>query len=136
MTDNKRTAIHFGQSLDRDDFELTKTFLAPDCKYFIGDDVLHGPEKICRSYEENMLEGRKKLDELVWGASFVEPINPKEFYIHFTDYLTHKGEKFTFRCRQKLLFNEAGKIAKIEHIHNQQEQDMLDDFYRKVGLTT
>jgi hypothetical protein len=134
MTDNKSTAIQFGQSLDRDDFKLTRTFLAPDCKYVIGGEVLTGPGKICGSYQENMLEGRKKLDELVWGQSRVEPVNENEFYVHFTDFLTHKGKKFTFRCRQKLSFNSAGKIAIIEHIHDKNEQNRLEEFYRKVGL--
>ena len=60
-------ALQFGQSLDRDEFDLTMKLLSKDCKYIIGEDILIGPENICQSYEQNMIEGRKKLDILEWG---------------------------------------------------------------------
>jgi hypothetical protein len=130
----KEIAIQFGQSLDNDDFDRTKKLLSQSCKYIIGDDILVGPENICQSYEQNMIEGRKKLDVLEWGQSNVEPINESEFYVHFTDYLTHKGVKYTHRCKQKLHISKCGQIELIEHIHDQEEQNRLDEYYRGVGL--
>ncbi len=130
----KEIAIQFGQSLDKDEFDITKKLLSRDCKYIIGEDILIGPENICQSYEQNMIEGRKKLDILEWGQSRIEPINNSEFYVHFTDYLTHKEEKYTHKCKQKLLVNENGLISRIEHIHDQEEQDRLDVYYKGVGL--
>lgn len=130
----KETAIQFGQSLDNDQFEATAKLLAPDCRYAIGDDVLTGPVSICESYERNMIAGRKKLDVLEWGQSRIEAISPSEYFVHFTDYLTHKGKSYTHRCKQKLTVNEGGLITAIEHIHDQEEQDRLDQFYREVGL--
>ncbi|WP_299890005.1 hypothetical protein [uncultured Lacinutrix sp.] len=108
--------------------------MSQDCNYFIGEDVLIGPEKICQSYEQNMIEGRQKLDNLEWGQSEIEPLKSNEFYVHFTDYLTHKGIKHTHRCKQKLFINEHGLIQRIEHIHNQEEQDKLNAYYKSVGL--
>jgi hypothetical protein len=108
--------------------------LSSDCTYFIGEDVLVGPKDICQSYEQNMIEGRKKLDVLEWGKSKIESINDADYYVHFTDYLTHKGEKYTHRCKQKLHVNTDGFINSIEHIHDQEEQDRLDAYYRRVGL--
>ena len=124
----------FGESLDQDDFKRTAGLLSSDCIYHIGDDKLVGPAEICASYENNMIEGRKKLDELEWGQSRIEPISSTEYYVHFTDYLTHQGKKYTHRCKQKLSFNSEDKIAIITHIHDQEEQDRLDDYYRSVGL--
>jgi len=102
----RERAIRFGRLLDADEFELVAELLSAECKYFIGDEVLVGPEAICKSYESNMIEGRKKLDKLVWGESRIEPINDGQFYVHFTDHLTHKNKTHTHRCRQKLSINE------------------------------
>jgi len=134
MMDMIEIAIQFGQSLDRDEFHLTQQLLSEHCEYTIGEDTLIGPESICQSYEQNMIAGRKKLDVLEWGQSVFETISDNEFYVHFTDYLTHKEKSYTHRCKQKLTLNENGKITHIEHIHDQEEQDRLDHFYREVGL--
>jgi len=130
----KEVASAFGISLDRDDFSATKNLLDDKCQYFIGKEILQGPSAICKSYEDNMIEGRKKLDKLEWGQSQIEEINNNEFYVHFTDYLTHKNEKYTHKCKQKLTVGSNDKIVKIEHIANPTEQERLNEFYMKVGL--
>ncbi|MFT5823825.1 MAG: hypothetical protein ACI8ZM_005088 [Crocinitomix sp.] len=124
----------FGTSLDQDNFELTASVLSDDCIYKIGTTTLNGPQEICNSYEENMIAGRKKLDELEWGKSKITRISENEFFVHFTDYLTHQNKKYTHRCQQKLTVNSDGKISEIEHIHEQEEQDKLDVYYQTVGL--
>lgn len=129
-----KTAQKFATSLDQDNFPLTKTTLSPNCQYIIGSETLTGPEAICHSYEQNMLEGRAKLDKLEWGQSEIEVISDSEYVVHFTDFLTHKGIQFTHQCKQKLSFNEQGKIMLIEHIDDPEGQARLDDFYRTVGL--
>lgn len=126
-------ARQFGDSLDKDEFERTKELLSQDCKYLIGNDTLIGPKDICRSYEQNMIEGRKKLDKLEWGKSSVEVISDSEYFVHFTDYLSHKGINYTHKCKQKLTI-DGQKIILIEHIHDPEEQKRLDGFYKKVGL--
>ncbi len=131
----KLTAIRFGVSLDNDNFETTKSLLSNNCKYVIGDNVLLGSDTICDSYKQNMLEGRKKLDKLVWGKSVIETINDSEYIVHFTDYLTHKGVSYIHRCKQHLKINRRKKIFFIEHISDLEEQKRLDDFYEKVGLS-
>ena len=128
------SAIIFGNSLDADDFDLTRSVLSADCKYHIGEDVLNGPQSICDSYEQNMIAGRKKLDKLEWGKSHIEEVSKNRYYVHFTDYLTHQSKSYTHRCKQKLTTNDLGKIILIEHIHDQDEQDRLNNFYKSVGL--
>jgi len=130
----KEIAIRFGVSLDNDDFDVTKGLLSLDCKYIIDKDVLIGPENICRSYEQNMIKGRKKLDKLEWGQSRVESISNSEYFVHFTDFLTHKGVSYTHKCEQKITINAQEKITLIEHMDNPDEQRRLDAFYKKVGL--
>lgn len=134
MKDKKDIAIQFGQSLDNDDFNLTKNLLSQECKYFVGEEILIGPDAICNSYEQNMIEGRNKLDVLEWGKSRIESINDSEYYVHFTDYLTHKGKSYTHKCKQLLSINDKGLVDAIKHIHNKEEQSKLDNYYRDVGL--
>ena len=129
-------AQQFGNSLDQDDFEATQKLLSKDCKYHIGSKVLSGPIDICNSYEQNMIEGRKKLDQLVWGKSKIEPINEFEFFVHFTDHLTHKGITYTHRCKQKLLINHNGQISQIIHVGDPEEQERLNDYYSSVGINS
>jgi hypothetical protein len=106
-------ATRFGQSLDNDDFALTKTLLSPDCTYVIREDVLTGPDAIGGSYEQNMLAGRAKLDELGWGACTIEALNESEYFVHFTDFLTHKGLRHTHKCKQRVTVGEQGTIPEL-----------------------
>ncbi len=134
MEKNEKVAIEFGRTLDKDQFEMTKKLLSHDCEYYIGEDVLTGPDEICNSYKQNMIEGRKKLDNLTWGKSYIESVDDKKFVVHFTDYLTHKNEDHVHRCEQALNFNSDGLICKIMHIDNPEEKKQLNEFYKRVGL--
>lgn len=124
----------FGSSLDKDDFEATRKILDPHCRYLYGDKILTGPDEIVASYKQNMIEGRKKLDELRWGENQVESINECSFLIHFTDYLKHKDQEFTYHCSQRIVINKSGLISEIIQIENEEESLQLERFYQSVGL--
>ena len=129
-----QVAEGFGKALDQDDFSSVKGLIAPDCTYTIGDTSLVGPDDIADSYEQNMLKGRKQLDELVWGDTYVEAISTNEFMIFFTDYIKHKGHSFVHRCKQKVTIGESFRISKIEHVDDENESQRLKDFFEKVGV--
>lgn len=128
------TAQTFGTSLDQDDFATTRSVLSEDCTYIIGEETLHGPIAIAKSYEDNMIAGRKKLDKLEWGECRIEELGESEFFVHFTDYLTHQSKEYTHRCKQRVTVNDENEIVRIEHISDQEEQNSLDNYYRSVGL--
>ncbi len=130
----REIAVKFGNSLDKDDFATTKSTLDIACVYVIGNDILTGPDEIVKSYEDNMIEGRKKLDKLEWGQCEIEEINEDEYYVHFTDYLTHNGIQYIHRCKQKLTVGPDNRIVKIEHIDDPLEQESLNSYYKSVGL--
>lgn len=130
----RKVAIEFGNSLDNDDYSVTKKTLANDCQYHIGQQILFGPDEITKSYEDNMIEGRKKLDKLEWGNCKIVDISESEFFVHFTDYLTHKSRDYIHRCRQKITVGTNNKITKIEHISDPEEQERLINYYKSVGL--
>lgn len=129
----KEIAEAFGSSLDQDNFQATRQLLSEDCTYDTGSGLLTGPEAICNSYEQNMIEGRKKLDELVWGKCRIEELGEGEYFVHFTDYLTQNGKSHTFRCKQKVTVHDS-KIVKIVHHEIPEERAALNEFYRSVGL--
>ncbi len=130
----RETAIRFGNSLDQDDYSTTRFVLADECEYIIGEDIINGPIAISKSYEDNMIEGRKKLDKLEWGTCEIEDISATEFYVHFTDYLTHNSKEYIHKCKQKVTVGINNKIIKIEHIEDLEEQDRLNSYYKSVGL--
>ena len=130
----REKAEEFGKSLDNDNFNKTKTLLSDHCVYNIGQLKLIGPESIINLYQQNMINGRKKLDKLEWGKSMVEDIKDNEFYIHFTDHLTHQSVQYTHKCKQRIRFGEDGKIIQIDHIDNPDETNKLNEYYQKVGL--
>ncbi len=131
---SEKLAIEFGEALDADDFPRAKELLSNGCEYLIGDQHLVGPDQIIQSYENNMLEGRRKLDDLVWGPSRIERIDDDSFFVHFTDYLTHRGQSHTHRCKQKITFDRSGQISRIDHIDDAEERSRLNSFYASVGL--
>ena len=132
----ENAATLFGKYLDEDNFEQMQKLLDEDCVYEIAGEILLGPSAISASYENNMLEGRKKLDSLIWGQSEIEPVSENAFLVHFTDYLIHRGLKHTHCCSQKVMVNDHGRIIKIEHLDNPRESEELQNFYRRVGLPT
>ena len=93
-----------------------------------------GPDAITKSYEQNMLDGRKALDELLWGESGVEEVSESEFIVHFTDHLKHNGQSFIHRCQQRVVIGESKMIVEISHIDNESEEEKLQAFLKKVGL--
>lgn len=127
-------AAQFGKALDQDDFATAANLLSDDCEYQLGDSLFVGPEAICGSYESNMREGRRKFDTLIWGDSWVEPISAHEFFVHYTDYLTHKRQKHVHVCKQILTLNSVGQIVRIEHVMNAEESAKLQAFKQRVGL--
>ena len=128
-------AQSFGIFLDQDEFAKMKELLAPDCTYFIHDEILEGKDTIAGLYQSNMEAGKKKFDELVWGESRVEALNENEFEVYFSDFLKHKGLSHNYNCKQKLTINNAGLITEIRHIELPGEREQLKAYYEKVGLT-
>jgi len=68
------------------------------------------------------------------GKSKIEDINDFEFYVHFTDYLTHKSKAYVHKCKQKVTVDSNNKIVKIKHISDPKERERLNNYYKSVGL--
>lgn len=124
----------FGKALDHDDFVSVRGLIDPECVYVFGESTLNGPVEIAQSYEQNMIEGRQALDELVWGESVAEAVSPNEFIVYFTDHIKHKGKTFIHRCKQKVTIGDSLRIIRIEHIVDPQEDQRLQNFYEQVGI--
>ncbi len=130
---NLEIALQFGSALDQDNYAAAYALLSEECVYQIGSEIIQGPEAICNSYEANMIEGRAKFDYLEWGKCRVTAVNSTQYLIHFTDHLGHKGVFHDHHCSQKVTLKQ-GKIIRIDHIFDQSEIQLLNNFYNKVGL--
>ena len=127
-------ATLFGRSLDQDNFKLTAAVIHPECRYDMGSEVLVGAQAICDSYEQNMIEGRNKLDELVWGECKIVSRSNQSFEVHFTDYLKHAGQSHVHRCMQLLEIDQDGLITSIIHHDLPGEVKALKEFYQRTGV--
>jgi hypothetical protein len=127
-------AIQFGTFLDEDKFAEAQQLLHPNCEYLINGETLIGSQTIMDLYEKNSKEGHQKFDKLVWGKCRIETIDQDHYYVHFSDYLKHKGIEHTYRCKQKLTINDEQKITQILHCEIPEERKKLDAFYKQVGL--
>lgn len=127
------TARRFAEALDREDYELASTLLAPDARYRIGGETLIGPEAITASYRGNGDWALATLDGVSY-ESRVEPAGPGRAAITFVDHLEHAMRRHTHTCRQVVAVNAEGRIAEIEHQDLPGERERLDAFFRETGV--
>lgn len=126
-------ARQFAQALDAEDYPAARALLADGCVYTIRGETHRGPEAIVASYRANGDSGRETFDAIEY-ESRVEPLNETTAVIRFVDHLTHRGERFTFECEQRITVNEAGRIDAIEHIDLPGQREAFTAFMQRVGL--
>ncbi len=130
----KDIAIKFGHYLDEDRYEDVLPLLIDNCIYEIGDETYQDSKEIVNLYKTNMLEGKQKFDQLIWGKSKVVVLSKDQFEVHFTDYLQHNGVDHTYQCKQLLTVNDQLKINKIKHVEFPEARAAFEAFKKKVGL--
>lgn len=133
MSDPPDTARRFAQALDREDYAAAMACLAPDCEYAIRGVVHRGPETIVASYRAAGEWGAGKLDGVRYESSVrAEPAGGAT--VTFVDHLEHRGARHTHRCEQRLGFDAAGRIRRIEHVDLPGEREALEGFFARVGI--
>lgn len=125
-------ATRFAAALDRCDFAEAARYLAADCCYQIGQDVLIGPEAIIASYRESDEWGRGVLEQVVYRSRVEQ--SSDHVTITYIDQLFHHGETHEYRCQQHLWLDASGRIAQIVHEELPGEREKLDEFFARVGV--
>ena len=125
-------ARRFASALDRCDFAEAARYLAPDCRYQIGEAVLVGPEAIIASYRESDEWGRSVLEHVVYESQVEE--SGDHVTVTYIDRLSYHGETHEYRCRQHLWLDAPGRIVRILHEELPGERERLDEFLGKIGV--
>ncbi len=125
-------AKRFAAALDRCDFAEARRYLARDCRYEIGEEVLIGPEPIIASYRESDEWGRGVLEQVVYQSQVEE--SGDHVTVTYIDRLFQHGETHEYRCRQHLWIDATGMIVRIVHEELPGERERLDDAFERWGV--
>jgi hypothetical protein len=125
-------AQEFAALMDQNRFEEAVRLLSDDCKYFIGSQVLVGPEQIAASYSANYESASKRLDEIIFLSEIVE-LDQLRFRLCYLDRIRKGSVWHEHRCEQIIKF-QGKQIAEIRHVDLPGELDALQEFYSRVGL--
>jgi hypothetical protein len=133
MHDPMKVAERFAQALDREDYAAAASCLASACEYSIRGRVHRGVEAILAAYREAGSWAASELDGVRFESS-VRLVRGGGAVVTFVDHLERAGEQVTHRCEQRLAFDEAGKICRIEHVDLPGEREALAAFFARVGI--
>ena len=135
MTDLLDSARRFAQALDREDYVVAASCLAPDCVYAIHGRVLCGSEAIVASYREAGEWGAGQLDHVRFESS-VRAGETGGAVVTFVDHLERRSQRHTHRCEQRLELDAAGLVRRIEHVDLPGEREALEGFFTRAGIAS
>ena len=125
-------AQRFATALDEEDYAVVVGCLAADCVYRISGEIHRGPEAIIASYRSHGEWAAKHLDRVRYESHVRD--EGGDVAIEFVDHIEQGGRAHTYRCEQRLSFDDGGQISVIEHVDLPGEGEALNDFFRAVGL--
>jgi hypothetical protein len=138
--DVRARAQTFAESLDRNDFEMVATMLAPTCRYDLtgasltSEGTLVGPDAILASYRSHDTRARRLFDSVEY-SSVVEAVDGKTAVIRFTDVLEKSGAKHAYTCRQRITVDEQCQIDTIVQEDIPEEMAAVRGFLERVGVS-
>jgi hypothetical protein len=133
VTDLPVVAERFARALDREDYDAAALYLAPDCEYSIRGRVHRGSQAVLASYREAGEWGAANLDGVRFESS-VRAAGDGGAIVTFVDHIEHRGQRHTHRCEQRLEFDTAGLVRRIEHVDLPGEREALEGFLRSAGV--
>ena len=127
-------AAAFAAALDADDFTAAGRWLAMDCEYDTGREVVRGRGAILASYADASVWAHAKLDDVRYESE-VQGVTGDTATVRFTDYLVKAGGHFhRHRCQQELAVGPAGTIVRIVHRDIPGERESLTAFFHRCGV--
>ena len=140
MLSNERVravAQAFADALDGTDFATVRATLGPTCHYDTQsalEGVLVGPAAIVESYRSHDARARQSFDYVEY-SSLVETVDGMSALIQFTDVIRRQDHEHTYRCRQRIVIDEAAVIVSITQENIPAEVSAPKEFLTRVGET-
>ncbi len=125
-------ARRFAAALDRCDFGEAAGYLAPDCRYEIGHEVLVGPDAVVASYRASDEWGRRVLHRVIYESEVEETADGISML--YTDRIIQDGETHEHRSHQRVWLNDDGQITRIVHAELPGEREQLEEFFKRHGI--
>lgn len=123
----------FTEALQREDYDVARKLLAPECVYFQVARELKGPKAIVASYEQSAGWGVGQFDSIERESS-VKPTEDGRAMLTFFYKIRHKGKFLRIRSEQIIELDEAGRIGRIEHVELASQANALFKFYFETGI--
>ena len=127
-------ARRFASNLDDEDYASAAACLAPNCRYEIAGTAHLGPEAVIGSYREHGEWAAQTLDDVQYESKVCSG-QQGGIVVEFVDHIKQTGVAHTYRCEQRLEFDERGLISAITHVDVPGKQEALAQFFHSVGLS-
>jgi hypothetical protein len=126
-------ALRFALALDREDYNVVRALLAPDCRYEARGAPISGADAIVDSYRCAGRTARLLFDTVDYESGLISAqANVAE--ISFSDRLTKDGKQHLYSCRQRLFFTPGGLVSRIVHEELPGEHEGLLEFCHASGV--
>ena len=120
-------ALRFARALDREDYDVVRALLAPDCRYEARGGPISGADAIVDSYRCAGRTARSLFDTVDYESGLISA-HANVADISFSDRLTKDGKQHLYRCRQRLLFTPGDLVSRIVHEELPGERERLLEF--------
>ena len=127
-------ATRFARALHREDYDVVRALLTPDCWYETREAPVSGADEIVASYRQANRRARALFD-LVEYESLVLLTTPTTAMISFSDRLTKNDRHHVYSCQQELLFTPGALICRIVHRELPEERARLLEFCGACGIS-
>ncbi|MFT4978330.1 MAG: hypothetical protein ACI8S6_004238 [Myxococcota bacterium] len=124
-------AAAFVAALDEGRFEQAQLLLTPGCAYENRGRLLHTPATIIDSYARSSADVSARFPDTRSESRIVSE-DDQGVTVDSAEHLAGPQGAHTFRCRQRLLFDNTGRIWRIEHHDLPGELGALETFLRRV----
>ena len=126
-------AARFAKALDDEDYPTAAACLAGNCIYDTPERTYRGVCEVIGSYWKHGDWASRNLDSVGYRSA-VRDGSDGEVIVEFIDHIEHAGASHTYRCEQRLAFDDRGRISRITHIDLPGERERLRVFFRNVGV--
>lgn len=133
MTQTLPLATRFSTALDEENYPAAAACLARNCVYETRGETYRGVCEIIGSYWEHGDWATRNLDSVRYESIIREGVDG-QIIVEFLDHIEHGGRAHTYRCEQRLTFDDSGRISRIVQVDLPGERDRLRLYFRQVGL--
>jgi hypothetical protein len=129
-------ALEFVNLLTPGSFDAACEWLAENCEYSYGDQILRGKE-IIQSFKGNHEAAAKKLDMIEYQNAEIETVEGLSVSVLVTGRISVGSRIYDYKDRLIVTFEsdiEIRSVVRIENLRVEGEREKLLSFFRSCGI--